>query len=74
MNVRDKIKQIINDPHLIKLNDQKKYTKDDLQKILGGFDYITSNKVSEILDNDSARMILDIDLDIYINYPFYLII
>ena len=39
MNVRDKIKQIINDPHLIKLNDQKKYTKDDLQKILGGFDF-----------------------------------
>jgi len=71
MSVRDKIKQIIDDPHLIKLKDQKKYTKDDLQEILGGFDYITRNKVSEILDNDSTRMILDIDLDIYINSQFW---
>ena len=71
MNVRDKIKQIIDDPHLIKLNDQKKFTKDDLQKILGGFDYIIRNKVNEILDNDSTRMILDIDLDIYINSQFW---
>tara|TARA_X000000950_G_C13772002_1_gene601401 strand:- start:45 stop:977 length:933 start_codon:yes stop_codon:yes gene_type:complete len=71
MNIRDKIKQIVNDPHLIKLNDQKKFTRDDLQKILGGFDYITKSKVGEILDNDTTRMIVDIDLDIYINSQFW---
>ena len=36
MNIRDKIKLIVNDPHLIKLNDQKKFTKDDLKKTLEG--------------------------------------